>query len=153
MDDDGPEERIAKHRHAEESEDQPPSGQGKRPPWWRGLLIALLVASPIFGFGAYFLAMYSLGTPTAVTDIICHGRGRGQSCEGTWNIDGQSHTGHIRGPILIHGWPGFRVHGGTAYTDTMALMGLAGVMAAIFVIGSYVRARKQARSGSARRQA
>lgn len=144
MDSDDPEKRIAdlERQHAKDSQDRQPSGRGRKPwtwekllepeTWkglleprtWQGLLIAFLIMSPVCAFAASFTVMYSLGTPTTVTDIVCNGALKRQSCTGTWNIDGQSHTGPGISPILPilgAGWPGFRVNDQTAYTGTRAL--------------------------------
>jgi len=111
------------------------------------LLIAFLVMSPVCAFAASLTVMYCLGTPTTVTDIVCNGALKRQSCTGTWDIDGQSHTGPVIGPILPilgAGWPGFRVYGQTAYAGTRALVGLLSIVPPVYVVVSFVRARRLA---------
>jgi hypothetical protein len=153
MDQDDAEKRIAdlERQHAD-SGGQPPDeparsakqGSPGKAGWGRRLLIGLLcVLFPtiIFGIGMYDAFGYYVGTPTTATNVVCTGSHRHQTCTGTWNLDGQSHTGEVRGAVDRDGSSDVRVYGGTAFTADVVhhifLLGplYVGMLILLFLVG------------------
>lgn len=61
-----------------------------------GVVLSLV----FFGFGAFQLYGYHVGTPTKTTIISCSKAAGGtQTCWGNWTLDEKTHTGQIRGDV------------------------------------------------------
>lgn len=59
-----------------------------------GVALSLL----LFGFGAYQVYGYHVGTPTRATIVSCsHSANRTRTCRGTWTVDEKTSTGTIWG--------------------------------------------------------
>ena len=139
---------------------------------WRVLIALVLVSVPLyyFGYGAYDLYNYRVGTATTAKDIHCRThrpgiRGGGmfrslepRKCTGTWSLDARSHTGKIEGPregFLTNSSAEVRVNGDTAYTAEGATWRFVGGVIAAGLIALFTlwirwiaRARRRYRDRS-----
>jgi hypothetical protein len=105
--------------------------------------VLLLVV--IFGMGSYTFYEYRSGTPTTATVVHCYGV-KSKKCDATWNIDGQSYTGPVAGPLDDSYQVGsshlVRVRDGKGYTmaSVRAWLVRAGYIAGLIVLVIIVRA-------------
>jgi hypothetical protein len=123
--------------------------------------VAATLSLLLFGFGAYPVYGYHVGTPTKATVVSCSTNAGGSvgvavvnaltSCRGEWTVDEKTYTGNIWGNVdFTHGGSllDIRVHNGRAFAPGFPkLIFVLGAVCAVIAILLFM-AEKRTRPGA-----
>jgi hypothetical protein len=122
-----------------------------------GGVLGAVLSLVMFGYGAFLLYGYHVGTPTKATITSCSGNVKWtRSCWGTWTLDEKTYTGKIRGnvdDVQAGSSVDIRVHNGRAYAPGLPKwLFLGGAICAVIAILLFLPERRSTRSDAPARR-